>query len=388
MLRSLVGSEMCIRDRVSTQSTGDSYSAMAVAAYDHDQAHQPIRSYLHRYETYLEADARDLEHDHIGRLLPDHLGRPVRNRVNTPLTSRFYKDRMDPGHGERELERMLHGGKEWMVRKKLLAHSDYDPKYNPSQYRSLSAWDHFDPALTLGQHELCCGHGNIPVMQGLPFDDPILMGARGLPVHGMENKPAYRRGPPGHVFGHCVFENECQQSGASGSVRGSPAEGKSAEVLKLEEERETCQKDHAMLEKELAQMKEEAAARPREDEDGVPNFGRRVYKCTVPPPGVGYRHTPDFANKNTDGCGPTLDQHVIADALCQGPKAVFVRCVSGRGWLPLTDPSGKRRLFEYKGLEEDIDTSNLAMSMGRKKTGQGATFAVGPDEGERVVHLK
>merc|ERR1711959_785600 len=37
-------------------------------------------------------------------------------------------------------------------------------------------------------------------------------------------------------------------------------------------------------------------------------FGKRIYQCEIPPPGVGYRNTPSFADKNNAGTGPESPQ--------------------------------------------------------------------------------
>jgi len=84
-------------------------------------------------------------------------------------------------------------------------------------------------------------------------------------------------------------------------------------------------------------------------------FGERVYQCLIGQPGVGYRYSPSFADKDLDGGGPVSPEVVIVDAICQGNSAVFVRSTSGRGWLPLTDPSGNVKCFAHLGKAEDVD---------------------------------
>ena len=84
-------------------------------------------------------------------------------------------------------------------------------------------------------------------------------------------------------------------------------------------------------------------------------FGFQVYQCQIASPGVGYRHTPSFADKVPDGTGPQSPDCIIATAMEQGPQAVFVKCSSGRGWLPLTNPGGSRICFEHLGEESKID---------------------------------
>merc|ERR1711934_822984 len=84
------------------------------------------------------------------------------------------------------------------------------------------------------------------------------------------------------------------------------------------------------------------------------DFGRRVFECKIDPPGVGYRNTPEFSNKNTDGTGPQAPDLVIADAICQGPRAIFIREAESKLWLPLTDPKGERVCFEHKGRDNEF----------------------------------
>jgi hypothetical protein len=92
-------------------------------------------------------------------------------------------------------------------------------------------------------------------------------------------------------------------------------------------------------------------------------FGKRVFQCMIPHPGVGYRNTPSFPDKVPDGTGPEAPQCIVADAMVQGPKAVFVRCVTGRGWLPLTDPNGSRICFKHLGETDDVDLSKHGLEL-------------------------
>ena len=100
-------------------------------------------------------------------------------------------------------------------------------------------------------------------------------------------------------------------------------------------------------------------------------FGRRVFQCEIPHPGVGYRKSPSFHDKVADGSGPHAPQCIIADAMVQGPKAVWVRCVSGLGWLPLTDSHHVRICFNHLGEEHtvlgDSGQSDLEFSDGSRK---------------------
>jgi len=101
-------------------------------------------------------------------------------------------------------------------------------------------------------------------------------------------------------------------------------------------------------------------------------FGERVYQCLIGQPGVGYRYSPSFADKDLDGGGPVSPEVVIVDAICQGNSAVFVRSTSGRGWLPLTDPSGNVKCFAHLGKAEDVDLAaqGLVLTKGANTAAQ------------------
>eukprot|EP00656_Telonema_subtile_P009824 TRINITY_DN14648_c0_g1_i3.p1 TRINITY_DN14648_c0_g1~~TRINITY_DN14648_c0_g1_i3.p1 ORF type:complete len:229 (+),score=36.87 TRINITY_DN14648_c0_g1_i3:186-872(+) len=103
-------------------------------------------------------------------------------------------------------------------------------------------------------------------------------------------------------------------------------------------------------------------------------FGERVFQCVQTSPGVGYRFTPQFADKNQDGSGPVNPQVIIADAMCQGPRAIFVHCTSGRGWLPLTNPNGMEVLFVHLGRLQDVDINNYQLNDGRVKLTSATSF--------------
>jgi len=98
-------------------------------------------------------------------------------------------------------------------------------------------------------------------------------------------------------------------------------------------------------------------------------FGMRVYQCTIVDvpgkkvPGVGYRNTPLWADKRKDVSGPKAPECIVADAIIQGPKSIFLRCTSTKGWLPLTDESGKRQfmLFKHLGQTDDVEINELQM---------------------------
>merc|ERR1711907_701793 len=79
------------------------------------------------------------------------------------------------------------------------------------------------------------------------------------------------------------------------------------------------------LEVEIAELKKaKASHKPTQVDNGLGpefDFGRRVFECKIARPGVGYRNTPEFSNKNKDGTGPQAPDLVIADAMCQAPRA-------------------------------------------------------------------
>jgi len=110
------------------------------------------------------------------------------------------------------------------------------------------------------------------------------------------------------------------------------------------------------------------------------DFGRRVYQCAVPAPGVGYRHTPQFADKNKDGCGPQYPQVLIADDICQGPSAVFVKCSSGNGWIPLSNPDGKQQILRHIGKESELNMADYQIADGKSKIvrNKGSWFGDSP----------
>merc|ERR1711935_740061 len=51
-------------------------------------------------------------------------------------------------------------------------------------------------------------------------------------------------------------------------------------------------------------------------------------------------------------------QCMMADRICQGQAAVFVRSVDGRGWLPLTDPKGSDQIFQYIGKADALNNKH------------------------------
>ena len=83
----------------------------------------------------------------------------------------------------------------------------------------------------------------------------------------------------------------------------------------------------------------------------------QVYQCLVPAPGVGYRCSPNFADKNASALGPVASAVVIAASIVQGPEALFLQCSSGCGWLPymFSDPSGRQVLFKHLGKRSEVN---------------------------------
>ena len=94
--------------------------------------------------------------------------------------------------------------------------------------------------------------------------------------------------------------------------------------------------------------------------DVVPGFQWRtpqLFECLINFPGIGFRYTPSFADKvtkcsssalwshraaaqNKDGTGPIAPKHMIATEFVKSEKNVtFLKCETGRGWLPLTNPA-------------------------------------------------
>jgi len=92
------------------------------------------------------------------------------------------------------------------------------------------------------------------------------------------------------------------------------------------------------------------------------------YKCKVEWPGVGYRHTPLFADKRSDGRGPVFPEVVEIDRVCQGPGTVFGRCTNAPAdarWVPLIHPNGDK-LFD-KISKHQIAEQGLKMTSGNDK---------------------
>lgn len=179
-------------------------------------------------------------------------------------------------------------------------------------------------------------------------------------------------------------ENDRLRSQQAQQSQGSDSADMQARIVALEQERDAARaanttasgsnnesklkQDIANLENEVHQLKSAGLTSAPELGDYMqadlktlglnPNeygFGKRVYQCQISSPGVGYRNTPSFPDKVPDGTGPQAPECIIATAMVQGPKAIFVKCSSGKGWLPLTDPNGSRICFKMLGTEDEVD---------------------------------
>jgi len=167
---------------------------------------------------------------------------------------------------------------------------------------------------------------------------------------------------------------------------GNRVPGLKDEISKLKAENEDLRRvGTAEIERLLKEIDRLNAEPKVTDQTGLgPEFafGRKVYQCLIDSdksknevhngnPGVGYRFTPVFENKNPDGSGPVYPEIVIADNICQGPHAVFIRDESGRGWLPLAPPpnwKGKSvACFKLLGDVDDVDLSQYHLSAGENK---------------------
>lgn len=92
-------------------------------------------------------------------------------------------------------------------------------------------------------------------------------------------------------------------------------------------------------------------------------FGERYYECVTPSPGVGFRHSPSFKDKNLNGKGPEAPECICADRICQGPRALFIRSTDGQGWLPVNDTQGKR-VFRHVGPTDEVNLEAMGLQMG------------------------
>merc|ERR1711966_472363 len=115
-------------------------------------------------------------------------------------------------------------------------------------------------------------------------------------------------------------------------------------------------------------------------------FGLRVFECMQESPGVGYRTLPrwDKRRENADGAlnnGPDFGDVVVADAICQGPFAMFIHCIDYggskhcEGWLPIHSQDGKGQIMKHLGKVGDVDL--IRLNMGDEKVGQADSYAQG-----------
>eukprot|EP00658_Telonema_sp_P-2_P038870 TRINITY_DN2780_c0_g1_i1.p1 TRINITY_DN2780_c0_g1~~TRINITY_DN2780_c0_g1_i1.p1 ORF type:complete len:242 (+),score=81.97 TRINITY_DN2780_c0_g1_i1:126-851(+) len=158
----------------------------------------------------------------------------------------------------------------------------------------------------------------------------------------------------------------------------------------LREEIEELSKRNKALQHQIDDLRNQKDNHPnagQKNDNGLGpefDFDRRYYQCLIPAPGVGYRNSPSFKDKDPDGCGPQAPQHIIADAIAQGNKAVFVRDHRNKKWLPLTNPSGETVCLAHVGKEGDeaveaLNPEHLAIGRnkleGKKKGPQDGWFS-------------
>jgi len=94
----------------------------------------------------------------------------------------------------------------------------------------------------------------------------------------------------------------------------------------------------------------------------------QVFECVIPHPGVGYRNSVDFNDKNPDNKGPKctsstgepMQKCVIGTEFQKGPSGViFLKCTTGRGWLPMTNVRGDVECFKHLGAASQVETKSL-----------------------------
>jgi len=138
-----------------------------------------------------------------------------------------------------------------------------------------------------------------------------------------------------------------------------------AEIAQSELSAQNADAAHKTTATELARLQQlqqspsKPLAKPGLGLDESFEFGERVYTCTISKPGVGYRNSPAFGDKNPNGSGPVAGQSIRVDAIVQGPQAVFVRDAVNGLWLPLTDPSGSRQCMAHVGRVDDLTKAEL-----------------------------
>merc|ERR1712086_400649 len=80
--------------------------------------------------------------------------------------------------------------------------------------------------------------------------------------------------------------------------------------------------------------------------DWSSSYGERCYEVMVEE--VKYRFTAELSNLNDAEAGPALGDIIVGIGLLQGPRVIYVKCKSGRGFLPIMDNTGKE-LLQHKG---------------------------------------
>jgi len=79
----------------------------------------------------------------------------------------------------------------------------------------------------------------------------------------------------------------------------------------------------------------------------------RYYQCRRTGQRVCYHVAPGGVPMSLQG--PTAPECILGTELVQGDGAtVFVRCKSGLGWLPLTDPKGSECWFDHIGTVDEV----------------------------------
>jgi len=105
-------------------------------------------------------------------------------------------------------------------------------------------------------------------------------------------------------------------------------------------------------------------------------FGQRIYRCLVGGEGAGakgiaYRNSPSFDDKDMGGHGPKKPQCIMADRICQGTDAIFIRDIRNKKWLPLLAPGGDAT-FQLLGMASgphaiNLDAMNIHFNDGANK---------------------
>merc|ERR1711865_994379 len=171
------------------------------------------------------------------------------------------------------------------------------------------------------------------------------------------------------AYGRGEKAQECAEAAQVDNTASEDAIRKELEALKA---------SNAQLNTEIQALKRDKGSIVAKSDNGLGvefDFGRRYYQCKIGAPGVGYRNTPSFKDKNADGTGPQAPQYIIADAVCQGPRAVFVRDSRNGLWVPLTDPTGKTVCFSHLGKEGQVAVDPKLQCVGKVKTkAKGAWF--------------